>query len=165
MSDSFPARTPLDELADRWEAAWTGTAEDSFAACCTPDVQYEDPVAIEPVQGAAALAAHARRAREAFPDLRVEGTGRRVGSGECACLPWRALGTHRGELGGLPASGWFVTIHGVHYVELQDEQVRRARGFFDLYDLGVQLGVLPARGGLGEIAMLLVRGFGIRPRA
>ncbi len=161
----LPARSPLDELADRWQRSWTGTDEEGFDACCTPDVHYEDPVAVEPLAGPEAIALHARRVRDAFPDLRVESTGQRVGSSAYACLPWRVLGTHRGDLAGLPASGRFVTVHGVHYVELDDGRIRRARGFFDLYDAGIQLGLLPARGGLGEVALLLLRGFGVRPRA
>ena len=64
----------------------------------------------------------------------------------------------------LPATERFVTLHGVHYVELSDGAVRRARGFFDLYDAATQLGLLPARGGLGETALLLLRGFGLRRR-
>jgi hypothetical protein len=36
------------------------------------------------------------------------------------------------------------------------------RGFFDLYDAAVQLGVLPSRGSLGERALLVLRGFGLR---
>ena len=36
------ARGPLDELAARWYRGW---AEGGFAACCTPDVSYEDPTA------------------------------------------------------------------------------------------------------------------------
>ena len=43
--------------------------------------------------------------------------------------------------------------------------MRRARGFFDLYDTAIQLGLLPSRGSLAESALLLVRGFGLRPRA
>jgi len=57
-----------------------------------------------------------------------------------------------------------VTLHGVHYLELVDGGVRRARGFFDLYDAATQLGLLPARGGLGEAALLMLRGFGVRRR-
>jgi len=75
------------------------------------------------------------------------------------------LGTHRGDLAGLPATGRFLTLHGIHYVEIADGRIRRARGFFDLYDAGAQLGLLPTRGGLGETALLLLRGFGLRPRA
>jgi hypothetical protein len=55
-----------------------------------------------------------------------------------------------------------VTIHGMHYLELVDGAVRRARGFFDLYDAAIQLGLLPARGGVGETALLLLRGFGVK---
>jgi hypothetical protein len=58
-----------------------------------------------------------------------------------------------------------VIIQGLHYLELADGRVRRARGFYDLYDAGVQLGLLPARGSLAESALLLIRGFGLRPRA
>jgi steroid delta-isomerase-like uncharacterized protein len=150
-------------LADRFHEAFAGRA--GFEDSCTPDVHYEDPVAFEPISGLPALAAHAARLREALPDLRIERSGKRLGGEEFACLPWRLLATHSGDLGGVPATGRFVVVHGVHYVELSDGRIRRARGFFDLYDVAVQLGLLPARGTLGESALLLLRGFGLRPRA
>lgn len=154
----------VEPLGDRWQGAWLGRGQ-GFAACCTPDVQYEDPVAIEPLRGVGELEAHARRLRAAFPDLRLERSAERIGDERFACLPWRIVGTQRGALGALPPSGRFMALHGLHYVELSDGLVRRARGFFDLYDAGVQLGLLPARGGLGETALLLLRGFGLRPKA
>ncbi len=165
QGDRHPARSQLDLLADAWEAAWTGRDHASFTDCCTGDVQYEDPMAREPLMGVEALAAHAKRLWHALPDLRVERTGERIGSARFGCIPWRVLGTHRGDLASIPATGRFVTVHGVHYVEIADDGIRRARGFYDLYDLGSQLGLLPVRGGLGETALLLLRGFGIRPRA
>lgn len=165
MKDRQLARSALDSVADRWEAAWTGRRGASFTDCCTGDVQYEDPVVVEPLLGVEALAAHSERLWRAFPDLRVERTAQRVGDDAFACLPWRVLATHKGDLAGLPATGRFVALHGIHYVELTDGMVRRARGFYDLYDAGVQLGLLPARGGLGETALLLLRGFGLRPKS
>jgi steroid delta-isomerase-like uncharacterized protein len=165
VTAEHPTRSPIEELGERWEAAWTGRDGGSFERCCTIDVHYEDPVATEPLTGVDSLAAHARRLRQAFPDLRLEPSGPRFASGSYGCLPWRALGTNRGDLAGLPASGRFVTLHGIHYVQIEDNRVRRARGFFDLYEAGIQLGLLPARGGLGEAALLLLRGFGLRPRA
>ena len=126
-------------------------------------MSYEDPVAVEPLRGPDALEAHARRLREAFPDLRVESTSPPLARAAHVCVPWRMAGTHKGDIGTmLPATERFVTVHGVHYVELTDDRVRRARGFFDLYDAATQLGLLPARGGLGETALLLLRGFGLR---
>jgi hypothetical protein len=156
-------RQALDVLADRWRDAWTGNA--GFGRCCTPDVSYEDPVAVQPLRGPDALDEHARILLSAFPDLRVEATSPPLGGRGNACFPWRLAGTHSGDLGALvPATGRFVSVHGLHYVELSDGLVRRARGFFDLYDAAVQLGLLPSRGGLGETVLLLMRGFGLRRR-
>jgi SnoaL-like polyketide cyclase len=154
-------RGELDGLAERWRAGWQGHG---FEACCTPDVSYEDPVATHPLRGVGALDRHALALRSAFPDLRVEATAPPLGRGQHACVPWRALGTHRGDIGALPATDRFVTIHGLHYLELVDGGVRRARGFLDLYDAATQLGLLPTRGGLGETALLILRGFGLRRR-
>jgi hypothetical protein len=155
-------RTALDELAARWRAGWQGAG---FESCCTPDVSYEDPVAVEPLRRVDALDRHATALRAAFPDLRVEATAPPLARADHVCIPWRALGTHRGDIGSvLPASDRFVSLHGLHYLELSDGLVRRARGFFDLYDAATQLGLLPARGGMGETVLLMLRGFGFRRR-
>ena len=65
-------------------------------------------------------------------------------------------------LEGLPATNRFVVVHCVFYCELEDERLLRVRAFFDLYDAAVQLGILPGRGTLGERALLVLRGFGLR---
>ena len=155
----------LEELAALWRQAWTSAEREAFAACCTARVRYEDPVAGEPLEGLDALAEHAGIYRDGFPDMRIEETGQPVVEGDFACVPWRLAGTHRGSFAGIPASGRFVIVQGMHYLELADGRVRRARGFFDLYDVAIQLGLLPSRGSLAEAALLLVRGFGLRPRA
>ena len=155
-------RAAIDALAERWREGWRGGG---FEACCTPDLSYEDPVAVDPLRGVDALDRHAAGVRIAFPDLRMEATAPPLARGPHACFPWRAIGTHRGDIGQmLPATDRFVSLHGVHVVELSDGVVRRARGFFDLYDAATQLGLLPARGGLGETALLMLRGFGLRRR-
>jgi hypothetical protein len=155
-------RGAADALAERWRTAWQGSG---FESCCTPDVSYEDPVAVEPLRGVDALERHALSLRRAFPDLRIEATVPPLARGAHMCIPWRALGTQGGDLGQmLPASDRYVNLHGVHFIELSDGAVRRARGFFDLYDAATQLGLLPARGGMGETALLLLRGFGLRRR-
>jgi hypothetical protein len=155
-------RGALDVLAERWRVGWQGGG---FGVCCTPDVSYEDPVAVDPLRGVDALDRHAVALRAAFPDLEVQATAPPLTRGDHACVPWRAVGTHRNDIGAmLPATDRFVTLHGLHYIELSDGLVRRARGFFDLYDAATQLGLLPARGGMGETVLLLLRGFGLRRR-
>jgi hypothetical protein len=62
----------------------------------------------------------------------------------------------------LPATDQSIVMQGLHYLELSDGLVRRARGFVDLHEGATQLGLLPERGGLGEAAMLMLRGVGLR---
>src|SRR5215213_4659681 len=142
-------RSALDRLGDRWQAAWGGGGRDEFALCCTVDVRYEDPLTDGLLEGVDALDHHVTGLRRALPDLRVETTGKRIAEGTFGCLPWKVAGTQRGELGDIPATNKFLTIHGIHYVELRDDLICRVRGFFDVYDAATQLGRLPKNGWLG----------------
>ena len=152
----------IDELIDAWEAAWSGKDSTAFAPLCAADVHYEDPFTAEPLEGAAELGRHAARLWAAFPDARMERTGERLSNGRYLAAPSKLLATHRAPLEGLPPSNRFIVVHCVFYCELRDERLLRVRAFFDLYDAAVQLGVLPARGTLGEKALLVLRGFGLR---
>ena len=151
-----------DELFDGWEAAWSGKDPDAFEPLCCASIHYEDPLTAEPIEGLDALAVHAERLWAGFPDARLEKAGDRLNDGHFAAAPAKLLGTHRQPLEGLPPTNRFVVVHCVFYCELQDERLLRVRAFFDLYDAAVQLGVLPARGTLGEKALLVLRGFGLR---
>jgi steroid delta-isomerase-like uncharacterized protein len=152
----------VDALIDRWEAAWSGRDPSAFAPLCTADVHYEDPLTPEPLEGAAELGRHAARLWAAFPDARLERTGERLTDGRFVAAPCKLLATHREPLEGLPATNRFVVVHCVFYCELRDERLLRIRAFFDVYDAAVQLGVLPGHGTLGEKALLVLRGFGLR---
>jgi hypothetical protein len=94
----------------------------------------------------------------------VEATADPLTDGRFVSAPMKLLATHREEVGGFPATGRFVVVHAVLICELdpRGELLWRARAFFDVYDAGIQLGVFPRRGGLGERAMFLARGFGLR---
>jgi hypothetical protein len=151
-----------DELIDGWQEAWTAKDPAGFADVCASGIQYEDPLTGEPLNGISALATHAGRLWAGFPDARVERTGERLYNDHFIAAPCKALGTHRAPLEGLPATNRFVVVHCIFYCELQHELLLRVRAFFDVYDAATQLGILPARGTLGEKALLMLRGFGLR---
>jgi steroid delta-isomerase-like uncharacterized protein len=152
----------IDELFDGWERAWSGRDPDAFEPLCDPDVHYEDPLTPEPLEGAEAIAAHAERLWTAFPDARLQCTGPRLTGGPYVAAPCKVLATHRREVAGLAATNRFVIVHAVIYCELREERLWRMRAFFDLYGAAVQLGVLPRPGTMGERALLMLRGFGLR---
>jgi steroid delta-isomerase-like uncharacterized protein len=152
----------VDELFDGWEAAWSGKDPDAFAELCNPRIHYEDPLTGEPLEGPEELGRHASRLWTAFPDARLERTGERLTDKRYVAAPAKLLATHKASLEGLPATNKFVVVHCVFYCELERERLLRVRAFFDLYDAATQLGVLPARGTLGEKALLVLRGFGLR---
>jgi steroid delta-isomerase-like uncharacterized protein len=152
-----------DALFDGWERAWSGRDPAAFAPLCHPEVHYEDPLVTEPLRGADAIAARAGRLWAAFPDARLQPTGPRLSDGKHASAPAKLLGTHREPLDGLAATNRFVVVHVVFFAELRDERLFRVRAFFDVYGAAVALGVLPKPGTLGGKALLLLRGFGLRP--
>lgn len=172
MADNADAPTPgeavelapADALIERWEEAWCGRDAEAFAPLCDPQIQYEDPLTRAPLVGVDELAAHAELLWQGFPDARVERAGERLSGGRFVAAPFKLAGTHRGALEGLPKSDRFLVVHGVAYCELHRGRLRRVRTFFDLYDAAVQLGVLPTHGTLGEKALFMLRGFGLRAR-
>ena len=152
----------VDGLIDRWEGAWSSKDPDAFEPLCSSDIHYEDPLTAEPLEGVKELVSHAEQLWAGFPDARLQRTGERLSNGRYVAAPCKLLGTHRAQLGGLPATNRFVVVHCVFYLEVERRLLLRVRGFFDLYDAATQLGVLPARGTLGEKALLMLRGFGLR---
>ena len=156
-----------DALFDAWQAAWSGRDATAFAACCAPDLHYEDPLCDEPLNSPQELAAHAKRLWAVFPDARLERTGERLSDGRYVAVPFRLAGTHRGSTDDLPATGRFVSVHAVCWFELDPprERLWRVRAFYDVWGAAVQLGVMPRRGSLGERAVFLLRGFGLRSRS
>lgn len=167
MADEVaPAAPAPGALLDRWEAAWSGRDASAFAPLCEPTIQYEDPLTPAPLIGLDELAAHAELLWRGFPDVRVERAGERLADpgGRFVAAPCKLAGTHRGTLEGLPATRRFVVVHGVAWCELRGGRLARVRVLFDRWEAAVQLGVLPASGTLGEKALLVLRGFGLRAR-
>lgn len=157
-----PSQASVDALIDGWESAWTEKDPGGFAEVCCEGIHYEDPITAEPIEGPEALAVHAKRLWSAFPDARLQKLGARLSDGRFVAAPSKLLATHRESLAGLPATNRFIVVPCVFYCELEDDRLLRVRGFFDLYDAATQLGILPGRGTLGEKALLMLRGFGLR---
>jgi steroid delta-isomerase-like uncharacterized protein len=151
-----------DRLFDGWERAWSGRDPAAFGPLCTDDVHYEDPLTQEPLTGPDAIARRAQTVWTAFPDVRLNATGPRLTDGRHVSAPAKLIGTHRRALEGLAATHRPLVLHVVFFAEMEGERLHRVRAFFDAYGAAVTLGVLPKPGTLGEKALLVLRGFGLR---
>ncbi len=163
MTEALPPYTGTPEtLIDAWELAWTSQEPERFAPLCDEQIHYEDPFAVQPLEGLEALSAHAKLLWDAFPDVRLERLGPRLVDRTFVAAPCKLIGTNRGPLGALPATNKSLAVPIVFYCELTQGRLLRVRAFFDLYGAAVQLGLLPGRGTFGERALLMLRGFGLR---
>jgi hypothetical protein len=155
---------PTDDLIDAFQSAVAGRDRRAFAACCAVDVHYEDPLSGGPREGLDALADHVSRLWAAVPDARVERAGERLTDGRFIAAPMRVHGRHAGSLPRLPASKRPLSVYALLYCELDpaEERLWRIRAFYDAYESGIQLGVLPRPGSASERALLMLRGFGLR---
>jgi hypothetical protein len=155
-----------EALLDAFQVAVVGRDRPRLHDVCAPDLHYEDPLCSRPLAGPDELADHIAKLWQAFPDARIERLGERLGDGRYISAPIRLRGTHTGDLGTIPASGRVLDVHAVLICELDPpgERLWRVRPFFDAYGAAVQIGVLPAPGTLGERALMMVRGFGLRVR-
>ncbi len=147
-------------------AAFDAQDSGGVRACCAEDVHYEDPLAASPLEGVEALVDHLRAAWKAFPDGRLEPTGPAPVSGSLLAAPCKLVGTHRGDLGPVPATGRFLVAHALLYCELEGAGRRlwRVRAFYDVYGAATQLGALPKAGTAGQRALMLLQGFGAARR-
>jgi steroid delta-isomerase-like uncharacterized protein len=154
----------VDELADAWEAAWSGGDLGTFMALCAPDLHYEDPVTPVPLQGVPALYEHVQRLWRAFPNLTLERAGERLSDGRYVALPVRASGRNTGGLDTLPASHREVELRVVFWCELDVGRTRlwRVRAVFDAYGAAITLGLIPRPGTLRNRALLALQGYGLR---
>jgi steroid delta-isomerase-like uncharacterized protein len=151
-----------DPLIDAWEAAWSGRDTAAFRRVCLGELHYEDPLTATPLLGLEKVEQRAQRLWRAFPDLRVESAGPRLSDEGHIAAPIRIVGTHRGAIAGIPATGRTVSLHAVCFCEVRHGLLARVRAFYDLSDAQVQLGAAPEPGSTGERAMRMILGFGLR---
>jgi steroid delta-isomerase-like uncharacterized protein len=79
----------------------------------------------------------------AFPDLRID-LSHLLACGESSVLEGTLRGTHRADLGPIPATGKTIELGLCDVIEVRDGKVHREREYFDQMTMMQQLGVTPA---------------------
>lgn len=141
------------DVLSRWYDAWNAHDVDAVSALMTEDVRYEDPSAPEPIlNGRRQVEEYVRAAFAAVPDLRLDKQEEWVTPGGAVIASsFRFSGTFQAPLTapGLPPlapTGGQLDILGMDRSEIRDGRLARHQIFWDMVELGRQMGVLPPRG-------------------
>jgi steroid delta-isomerase-like uncharacterized protein len=145
------------ETLRRWYEAWNAHDVESISALMTDDVRYEDPSApAEVLNGRAAVEEYVRRAFAGIPDLRLDKLEEWVTPGGAVISSYfRFSGTFRAPLTApalppLAPTGGPLEMFGMDRSEIRDGRLARHQIFWDMVELGRQLGAYPARGSRAE---------------
>jgi len=115
--------------------------EDEFSA---PNRTYHDPFSgeLHGVEGHRQLVIGYRTA---FPDLHFDLDGI-AAEGDWVVTRWTSTGTHKGDLGPIPATGKTTKGLGMNWQRLVDGKVVEEYSIWDALGMFQQLGVIPPMG-------------------
>lgn len=145
------------EVLNSWYAAWNAHDVKAIAPLMTADVRYEDPAAPELImQGRATVETYLHSAFRGLPDLHLEKLEEWTtpGGGVIASY-FRVTATLSGPLAypGRPTiapTNGKIDALGMDRSEIQDGLIARHQIFWDMGEVGRQMGLSPPRGSLGE---------------
>jgi steroid delta-isomerase-like uncharacterized protein len=102
-----------------------------------------DPARADAPSGPASMRGFIEMYRGAFPDSRIE-FGELIAEGDLVAGPWRATGTHQGELMGIAPTGKSISITGMGMDRVRDGKIVESWGNWDTLGMLAQLGAIPS---------------------
>ncbi len=134
-----PKRVARRVLEEVFGAGHVDVADELLA----PNFVGRDPALPSPTTGVAAFKVLVSGYRTAFPDIRIT-VHDQVAEGDRAVTRWTAVGTHKGELWGLPPTGKQATVSGITIDRVENGRVAESWSNWDTLGLMQQLGLVPA---------------------
>jgi predicted ester cyclase len=141
----------------RWYEAWNAHDVNAISELMTYNVRYEDPSAPAALmRGRDPVEQYVRSAFSAIPDLHLEKLEEWVTPGGGAIASWfRFSGTFRAPLTApglapLAPTGKPIDLFGMDRSEIREGRLARHQIFWDMVELGRQVGAFPARGSVAE---------------
>lgn len=128
------ARRLMEEVFNRGHFA----VADAIVAA---DYLSHDPLPGEG-PGRAGMVANIQAIRAAFPDVRFEAE-HVLAEGDKVVVRWRAMGTHRGDFMGIPATGKTSVTTGMTLYRIAGGQIVESWNNWDALGMMQQLGALP----------------------
>ena len=128
------------------EEVWNGRNLDAIDEIISADHVDHDPARAGTPGGSAGVRAFVEMYLKAFPDAHIE-MGELVAEGDLVAGPWRATGTHQGDLMGMPATGKSISVTGMGMDRVVDGKIVESWANWDALGMLGQIGVAPAPAG------------------
>ena len=96
-------------------------------------------------QGPQAIGQLVSMYRTAYPDTKLT-IEDQIAEGDQVVTRWTAIGTHQGELSGIPATGKQVKVTGIFVDRVMDGKIVESWAEFDALGMMQQIGAIPAPG-------------------
>jgi len=119
------------------EEAWSGGSQ-SVLETYASDYAFVGPLVPDGVRGADGERQLIAGYRTAFPDLAFT-VDEQLVDGDRVASRWSATGTHKGEFGGIAASGRQATVSGISIVRFDGGRVKGVWTMWDVHGLLTQL--------------------------
>ena len=127
--------------------AWNAHDSDGFVKLLDKDYVSESDTLPEPLRGRDGARESMQMYLRAFPDLHFDIEHMMV-SGDYVVTRWHAIGTHKGDLMGIPASGRRgAGVRGCTVMECKAGKAVRDWVYWDVATLLRQIGAMPAPAG------------------
>jgi steroid delta-isomerase-like uncharacterized protein len=131
------------EVVQRANKAWNAHDADAVAAAYAEGATYSNPRAGQGLTGTA-IVNYAKAVWAAYPDASVELVTSGDTGGDLVATQWVMRGTNTCTLpDGTPATGRTVTLPGASFTQVEGDQIRSERIYFDRQILFEQLGLKP----------------------
>jgi steroid delta-isomerase-like uncharacterized protein len=144
----------VEDFARRWLAAWNTHDVEAIVALCAEDVTLDDPALPETFSGREGARRFAAATFHTFPDVEIgELESLYVSDVKPKALaPYRFRATMLGDWvpGNVAATGARIDFTGIDAWQFRGELLSRYETMYDLYEVGVQMGLVPPRGSTAD---------------
>lgn len=129
-------QSDAEQLISDYEALLNG--DTSKLSVLSESFTYHSPGVPEEGMGLEAFEEYLKAGRVQFPDLRVFLENDLVGDG-VTMQEWRMIGTHEGEVDGVPPSGREMELQTMSTTVISDGKITEVREYFDTQTLAAQM--------------------------
>ena len=122
------------------DECWNGGSMATLSELVSPRCRHNDPVFPHMPPGLDSIQTHIQNSHRAFPDLKFTVTDTIAEANEVV-VHWTAVGTHKGDFLGIPATNREAHIAGTSIFRIEDGKIVEEWANWNLMSLMEQLGV------------------------